>query len=204
MTIKFRVALACLALAALFFLAGCDNTGTPDTQPARSEPRSQPDPETEPASPSAAPQPRELNMNTAAAQANDFAQRFYGRVSAQPGNLFFSPLSIHAALSMTYAGARGETAEQMREVLAFEYAPDEGIEHAAYSQLLGALNDVPTTTFDTVREGERTSVERPVFELVVANRLWGQEGFSWNRGYIQGRCRGRPPHHQRLDRGNHS
>lgn len=172
-----------MIFALVIGLAGCNaNVSDSAEQPAEAGIDSAPELSTEPQTET--PEPRELNMQTAAQQANDFARRFYGQVAgAQSGNLFFSPFSIHAALSMTYAGARGETAEQMREVLAFEYAPDEGIEHAAYSQLLAALNDVPMTTFDTVEDGERTTVERPVFELVVANRLWGQEGFSWNRGY---------------------
>lgn len=124
-------------------------------------------------------------MNTAAQQANDFAQRFFAQVASESdGNLFFSPLSIHTALSMTYAGARGDTATQMREVLAFQYAPDEGAEHAAYRQLLEALNDAPQTTFDAVEDGQRTTVERPVYDLVVANRLWGQKGLGWDPGYI--------------------
>ncbi len=169
----------------LISLAGC-GAETPDTEQPPTEPQTEPLAEQQAEPQAASPEPRDLNMQTAAQQANDFARRFYGRVAAdESGNLFFSPLSIHAALSMTYAGARGETAAQMGQVLAFEYAPDEGIEHAAYHQLLTALNDVPTTAFDTVEDGERTTVERPVFELVVANRLWGQQGFSWNPGYIR-------------------
>ena len=35
-------------------------------------------------------------------------------------NLFFSPYSISAALAMTYAGARNQTADQMAKVLYFE------------------------------------------------------------------------------------
>ncbi len=38
----------------------------------------------------------------------------------QQGNLFFSPFSISSALAMTYAGARGETAAQMKGTLHFE------------------------------------------------------------------------------------
>ncbi len=32
------------------------------------------------------------------------------------GNMFFSPLSISAALSMVYLGARGETSDEMAKV----------------------------------------------------------------------------------------
>ena len=50
---------------------------------------------------------------------NDFALAFYGQLLQRPGNLFFSPFSIRAALAMTYAGARGETAvEQVRTTAA--------------------------------------------------------------------------------------
>ena len=48
---------------------------------------------------------------------SQFAVDLYGKLRNQPGNLFFSPSSISTALAMTYAGARGETAEQMARVL---------------------------------------------------------------------------------------
>lgn len=48
---------------------------------------------------------------------DEFARELYGRLAAKEGNGFFSPQSIHAALAMTYAGARGETARQMAKVL---------------------------------------------------------------------------------------
>ncbi len=146
-------------------------------------------PAARPETPAAVPEDNETrirDMNTAAQQANHFAMRFYGRVAAeQPGNLFFSPLSIHAALSMTYAGARGETATEMQKVLAFEYAPEEGIEHAAYSQLLTALNEPPVTRLEAIVNDRHEEIERPVYELVIANRLWGQQGFSWDSGYLR-------------------
>ena len=50
---------------------------------------------------------------------SQFAVDLYGKLRNQPGNLFFSPSSISTALAMTYAGARGETAEQMARVLHF-------------------------------------------------------------------------------------
>src|SRR3954452_653547 len=42
-----------------------------------------------------------------------FACDLYGRLRERPGNLFYSPYSLSTALAMTYAGARGETADQM-------------------------------------------------------------------------------------------
>ncbi|KAF0295544.1 Leukocyte elastase inhibitor A [Amphibalanus amphitrite] len=38
----------------------------------------------------------------------------------QSSNIFFSPLSIGTALAMVYAGSRGDTSQQMEEVLGFQ------------------------------------------------------------------------------------
>jgi serine protease inhibitor len=48
-----------------------------------------------------------------------FAFDLYQALKGQEGNLFYSPYSISLALAMTYAGARGQTAQQMADVLHF-------------------------------------------------------------------------------------
>ena len=55
---------------------------------------------------------------------NAFALDLYRRLSEKDGNIVFSPYSISTALAMTYAGARGETAEQMAKVLHFTLPED--------------------------------------------------------------------------------
>lgn len=50
---------------------------------------------------------------------NNFAIDLYRTLGHDSGNLFFSPLSISTALSMTYDGANGETASQMQKTLHF-------------------------------------------------------------------------------------
>lgn len=63
-----------------------------------------------------------------------FALAMYDELRKQEqGNVFFSPFSISAALAMAYAGAKGETAAQMREVLHLQVADD------AYHEAFGAL-----------------------------------------------------------------
>src|SRR5205085_11445102 len=52
-----------------------------------------------------------------AADTTAFAADLYGRLAAGTGNVLFSPFSIAAALTMTAAGAKGETLAQMRKVL---------------------------------------------------------------------------------------
>jgi serpin B len=99
---------------------------------------------------------------------NRFALDLYQRMAAgQPAdqNMLASPLSISAALAMTYAGARGRTARQMDDVLQFPL-PDERL-HAAFGEVIQDL--------DATREG---------YQLSIANRLFGQEGFAFQPSFI--------------------
>jgi len=97
---------------------------------------------------------------------NGFAFDLYAQLAAEKGNLFYSPQSISTALTMTWAGARGETAAQMAKVLrlpADRLAKPESI-HAANAKLLAGLS------------GTR---EKQGYELAAANALWGQKGYTW-------------------------
>ena len=62
-----------------------------------------------------------------------FAVQLYHELGAKEGNLFFSPYSISSALGMTYAGARGNTAKEMAEVLHFGL--DQRELHSAFKNL---------------------------------------------------------------------
>jgi serpin B len=97
---------------------------------------------------------------------NDFAVALYRQLRQRPGNLFFSPLSVRAALAMALAGARGETAEQMRKALCF-VASGEDL-HADLGYLLQRLNAA-------------IGVE---YEMTVASSLWGQAGTSLQAAFV--------------------
>jgi len=56
-------------------------------------------------------------VNPLITASNAFAFDLYKQLSEKPGNIFFSPYSIDAALAMTYEGARGLTADEMENVL---------------------------------------------------------------------------------------
>ncbi len=89
-----------------------------------------------------------------------FALDLYSQLRGEPGNLFFSPYSLTTALAMTYAGAAGETAEQMATVLHFPRNADQM--HPAFADLMRDLQDGQTN-------GN---------ELHLANALWGQKGYG--------------------------
>ena len=94
-----------------------------------------------------------------------FAVDLYHNVAAQPGNLFFSPMSMSTALTMTSAGARGETLQQMANVLHLP-ANQTGV-HEAFAALTRDFN-----------------AKSPDYELSVANALWGQKDFKFLDTFI--------------------
>lgn len=85
-----------------------------------------------------------------------FSADLWRRVRARDGNVAVSPSSIWVALGMTYGGARGRTADEMRTALHFGL-PDPEL-HAAFANLLG----------------EWRAADQPNAALKVANRLFGE------------------------------
>ena len=108
------------------------------------------------------PRAREVGMASVVEGNSQFAVDLYGKLKGQAGNLFFSPSSISIALAMTYAGARGETAKQMAEVLHFPGPQD---------QLPAAFAALETML--------RPTAGKPGYRLDLANRLWGQQGYHF-------------------------
>ncbi|MBN1195413.1 MAG: hypothetical protein JXA08_08745 [Methanomicrobiaceae archaeon] len=95
---------------------------------------------------------------------NRFACDLYSRLAADPeyseSNLFFSPFSLASALAITYEGARGTTADEMRSVLHF---PDDSA---------------------TLREGfsgmdTRLNAGDASYTLRTANALWAEKAHGF-------------------------
>jgi serpin B len=110
----------------------------------------------------------------AVAQGNsEFALALFGKLKDQPGNLFFSPFSVSAALAMTMAGARGNTEKEMAAVLRLGLGREKL--HPAVGALIRDLNGrVLAKRWEDDPEGGKKA-----FELVVANALWGQAGYPF-------------------------
>lgn len=54
----------------------------------------------------------------------EFAVSLYQKLAINGGNICFSPWSIHLALTMTWAGAQGATADEMAKTLHLPHEPD--------------------------------------------------------------------------------
>jgi serpin B len=103
-----------------------------------------------------------VNGNTA------FALDLYAHVRDRPGNQFFSPYNLSTALAMTYAGARGQTAQEMAHTLHFP--TDQKALHAALAAVNGEL-----------LAGRKLKG----CQLYTANALWGQKGVSFLPDFLQ-------------------
>jgi serpin B len=90
------------------------------------------------------------------------------------GNLIYSPYSMSLALAMTYAGARGETAQQMADTLHFTL-PQERL-HPAFNALdLGLSGEESPGESGDEAEGLR---------LNIVNALWGQRDYPFDGAFL--------------------
>jgi serpin B len=88
-------------------------------------------------------------------------------------NLFYSPYSISLALAMTYAGAHGETEQQMAETLHYTLPQDRL--HPAFNWL-----DLELASRGEGAEGK----DGKGFRLNVANSTWGQKDHTFLPEYL--------------------
>jgi serpin B len=94
---------------------------------------------------------------------NEFSLRLYAELSRRPGNVFFSPFSVRIAFAMLHAGANGETAAQIGEVLGFS----ESI-HTTLPEIIQSLNSTGSGNY----------------ELAVANSIWAQQGSALRADFL--------------------
>ena len=96
---------------------------------------------------------------------NKFAIDMYNQLKDQTGNVFFSPYSISSALAMTYEGAKGQTAEEMKNVF---YFPEDGLAmRSSFAELYNVLNKPDKE-----------------YTLSTANALWAEQSYTFLPEYL--------------------
>jgi serpin B len=95
---------------------------------------------------------------------NQFAFELYSELDkSNDGNIFYSPYSISAALAMTYEGAKGTTADEMKSVLHF---PESNILRPNFAAIYNEIN-----------KGNNA------YELRTGNALWVQQNYPFLEDY---------------------
>jgi serpin B len=119
------------------------------------------------------------DLRALAAGNNAFAFDLYQAMPDEGENFLYSPYSLSVALAMVYAGARGQTEQQMADTLHFEL-PQERL-HPAFNALGLELD---SRSHGATQEASGENVEKSGFELNIANAVWGQAGYSFLPEYL--------------------
>jgi serpin B len=144
---------ATVVLSAALLLA-CGKNGSSNHTPT---PPDKPDPPAAPSWPAPSEQLADADLAPLVNGNTSFAFDTYARLATTPGNIALSPASISFALAMTYAGARGDTATEMKTTLHFEGEPTRT--HVGFANLISRI--MPDS--------------QASYELAIANRLWGDK-----------------------------
>ena len=102
---------------------------------------------------------------------NEFAFDLYRQIAkeAKPAdNIFFSPISISTGMAILYAGARGETAQEIAKTMHFD--PNQ----ETFLKSIKKYNDAA-----------KVPQANSACEFVIANSLWCQETFPFQESFLQ-------------------
>lgn len=111
------------------------------------------------------PPPAASELAALAKSNNAFGVDLFAKIRSQPGNLALSPVSLSTALSLTWAGAKGDTAAQMKKVLHAAGSPEEAM-------------DVAGKLASSLRDPSRKATVR------IANRLFGEKTYAFEQAYL--------------------
>jgi serpin B len=117
----------------------------------------------------------------AASATNDVGLDLYRKLLPDDNNLCLSPYSIESALAMTFAGADGQTREEMKGVLHF--SKDDEFLHASFAALQRQLKEMSEKNAKLVAEAGEFGEPKEV-TLAIANRLFAQRGYDFREDFL--------------------
>ncbi len=113
------------------------------------------------------PRPTATDLAAVAKAYGQLGVDVYAQLAAKKGPLLISPASLAIALEMTAGGAKGDTATEMAKTLHLDALSKVDV-HAANAALLA----------DLTKPGSKD------LEIDVANRLFGQSGFTFSPAFL--------------------
>ncbi|HWY41513.1 MAG TPA: serpin family protein [Chthoniobacterales bacterium] len=121
------------------------------------------------------------DFDLAAKATNEFGVDVYHQLARGDDNLCLSPYSIESALTMTFAGADGETRTEMARVLHF---PTDGDAiHASLASLQRSLEEMSQKTAKIADESKKRGGPSEPITLAIANRLFAQTGYDFRDAF---------------------
>lgn len=122
------------------------------------------------------------DIGLASSATNQFAVDLHRQLATGDRNLCISPYSIETALAMTFAGADGETRDQMSRVL---HLPKDGdAANASFSSLQRSLEDMTRKTAEIAAESKKLGGPSEPITLTIANRLFAQSGYDFRSSFM--------------------
>ena len=150
-------------ISCLMLLAGCVASPTPSTKTGNLLGKLAYD---------TAPQFTESELQELVASQNEFANAIFLEQLDPKENLVLSPYSLYQALSMLYAGAAGETANEMRLAMRLPW------EDARLHRLVNALNQQLLNSAGTKDE------DGQAFDLKIPNALWVDKNGTFEQAFL--------------------
>src|ERR1700722_12335411 len=97
-------------------------------------------------------------------------------------NALLSPYSIQTALAMTYAGADGETRDEMAKVLHFPKGDAEV--NGSFAELQKELLEMEQNTKAQVANSKRHGGPSLPITISIADHLFGQKGYDFRKPFL--------------------
>jgi serpin B len=120
--------------------------------------------------------------STASSAVNELGIELHCALAKEHANLCISPLSIQMALVMAYAGADGQTREEMAKVL--RYPPDDKALNDSFSALAASLDGMCRASVERAKQSERFGARRDPIVMTIANRLFGKRGYDFRPSFV--------------------
>jgi len=125
---------------------------------------------------------RAADPGPAATATNEVGVDLYRKLATGEDNLCLSPYSIENALAMTFAGADGQTREEMARVLHFS-TKDEAL-HGSFGALQHQLEDMSTQSAKRLAESKKVGGPQQPILITIANRLFAQKGYDFRATFL--------------------
>lgn len=115
----------------------------------------------------------------AAQSINEFGLDLHRKID---GNAVTSPWSIQSALGMTFAGAAGQTHDEMRKTLRFP--ENEATLHNGLAAIAADLEAMAEASRERLENPDRRGGPNTAIDIRLANRLFGQKDYPFIEDFL--------------------